>query len=247
MPEISIVMPTYNQGRFIGAAIDSFLNQTFDRFQLIIVNDGSTDNTEEIVAPYITLSESCYLPRIQYSKKENGGTGSALNEGFKQSTGKYETWMASDNKLYPQALQKMYGFLETHPDVDYVYCNCDIGVMDHTGLVESKRKNLKDEISQEWRPEDLYKHYFLGIVWLWRRELREKVGEFQMEPCEDFDMVLRMVEAGGRFAFLDECLGWFRRHGENMSNKIRKEMESGCGPNYARFVIDKSKKRRRLL
>lgn len=233
MPAISIVMPTFNQAQFIQDAINSILNQTFMDFELIVVNDGSTDDTEKVVLSFLD-------PRIKYFKKENGGTGSALNEGFRQATGKYETWLSSDNMLYRTAFQEMFDCLEARPDIDYVYGNCEIGVMDSTGLVEDFRKNLKDEISQEWDPNALFQHYFLGIVWLWRRGLREQAGEFQLEPCEDYDMVLRMVEAGGRFYFLDRCLGWFRRHSGNISAKIAR----GDRHFYPSMVIQKARQRR---
>jgi len=229
MSKISIVMPTYNQGKFIRDAVNSILMQTFQDFELIIVDDGSTDNT-----PSMLFGGG---EKIKHIRKPNGGTGSALNEGFKHSTGKYETWFSSDNKLYPEALQTMCDYLETHPDIDYVYCNCEIGIMDQaTGLVELDRRNLEREVSQEWKPENLVHHYFLGIVWLWRRELREKAGEFQLEPCEDYFMVLKMYHAGGRFAYIPKCMGWFRRHFENMSWKLA---SSGDRDRYSRLVQDK--------
>ena len=244
MPAITVVMPTYNQGKFIRAAVNSILMQTFQDFELIIVDDGSTDNTRM----NLSFPEFCHnfqteenpSGRIKYIRKENGGTGSALNEGFRHSTGKYETWFSSDNILYPEAYKTMYDYLESHPDIDYVYCNCEIGIMDTSGLIELSRKNLEREVSQEWKPENLIHHYFLGIVWLWRRELREKSGEFQLEPCEDYDMVLRMYQSGGRFAYVPKCLGWFRRHYENMSFTL---VKSGDRDRYSRLVQQKARQR----
>lgn len=233
MSKITVVMPTYNQGKFIREAVNSILMQTFQDFELIIVDDGSTDNT-----PGMHFGGG---DKVRYIRKPNGGTGSALNLGFQHATGKYETWFASDNKYYPEAFRRMHDFLETHPDIDFVYTNCEIGQMDQTGLVEVKRKNLTSEVNQDWDPHNLRHHYFLGIVWLWRRELREKCGDFQLEPCEDYDMVLRMVDAGGRFAYLPECLGWFRRHYENISWKLAQSQDRDY---YSRFVREKALKRR---
>ncbi len=238
-PKISIIMPTFNQSKFIQQAIDSIINQAFKDWELIIINDNSSDNTKEIIKQYYYQDA-----RIRdYNKIKNEGTGSALNKGFEYAIGKYETWFSSDNILYPEALRIMYDFLEAHPDIDYVYCNCEIGIMDPSGLVQLQLKNIKDEISQDWNPVNLYEHYFLGIVWLWRRELREKAGPFQIEPCEDYDMVLRMWESGGRFCFLDKCLGWFRRHQGNMSYKIATSTDRIY---YPEMVINKSKERRGL-
>ena len=235
MPKISIVMPTYNQSKFIHQAVESILNQTFKDFELVIVDDGSKDNTESILSNYLKD------PRIIYIKKDNGGTGSALNEGFEGTRGVYETWFASDNILFPNALETLNNFLDNSSNIDYVYANCDIHVMDEGGLKELQIKNIKEEVDQTWRPEVLLHHYFLGIMWLWRKELR-------LEPCEDYDSVLRMVDAGGRFAFLDINLGWFRRHTENMTHKIMKDNSNKFkDPHfYSKLVQNKSRTRRGL-
>ena len=238
MALISIVMPTYNQGKFILESVNSILAQTFPDWELIIVNDGSTDNTMEILHAMPTD------PRIIIVDKENGGTGSALNMGFRYASAPFETWFASDNRLYPCALMSLYTALLSNRNIDYVYSSCDIGTMDSTGLQELDRFSIQREVDQVWDDQKLFHHYFLGICWLWRKELREKCGPFQLEPCEDYDMVLRMVEAGGRFFHLNLNLAWFRRHNENMSMQIRKEN----GPEfYSYFVQDKAKKRRGLL
>ncbi len=233
---ISIVMPTYNQSKFINQTIQSILAQSFTDWELVIVDDGSKDKTPEICKSYADFYEN-----IHYFRKENGGTGSALNYGFERTKGDYETWFASDNILYPRALERLNWFLDNHEDVDYVYANIEIGVMDASGLVEKERHNITREIKQEWNPKLLMEHYFLGIVWLWRKSLRLSVGPFQKEPCEDYDMVLRMFDAGGRFAYLPECLGWFRRHEENLTRRIAK---SGNKDRYSYYVHAKAEQRR---
>lgn len=215
---VSVVVPTYNYGKFLRQCLQSFIDQTLskDRFEVIVVDDGSTDNTQEICQEFAHVSNFIFL------RKENGGTGSALNLGFRHAKGNYETWFASDNILYPTALEDMVKFLDTNKNVDYVYANCEIGIMDKDGLREIKRKNLQDEIIQTWDSHYIFERYFLGIVWLWRTKLRMDAGQwFISEPCEDYEMTLRMVQAGGKFAFYDKTLGWFRRHDGNMSAKIR--------------------------
>lgn len=234
MPEISIIMPTFEQRRFIKEAIDSILFQSFKDFELIIVNDGSKDGTDTIIRQYSD-------PRIRYLIKGHGGIGDSLNAGFDVSTGKYETWFASDNRLYPEALKELHEFLERNGNIDLVYANYEIGIMDYSGLKEMARRNVKKELeSQEWNPEYFKMRNQVGIIWLWQRELREKAGKFQLEPCEDYDMLLRMVRVGGKFAFLDKCLGWFRRHKENMTNRLALPYD------FTRFVQEKARARGNL-
>ena len=88
---ISVIMPTYNDSEYLVKAIEDILNQTYKNFELIIVNDGSTDNTEQLIEQY--LSDK----RIKYYFKENGGTGSALNLGFSKANGEFGTWVSSDD------------------------------------------------------------------------------------------------------------------------------------------------------
>jgi len=230
---ISLVMPTYNQGKFIKEAIDSILVQTFTDFELIIVNDSSTDNTEELIKKYDD-------PRIKYIKKVNGGTGSALNVGFAIAEGEFETWFASDNKMYPNCLEELYNYLQENEEVDHVYGSIDYAYMQPGGLKVDYIKPLTEILDQTWNKEKFYKHYNLGCCWLWRRELRLKCGDgrFQKDPCEDFDMALRMVEAGGNFAFLNKKLGWYRQHTGNISHTLDSHQ-------FYKDVVAKDERRRK--
>lgn len=213
-PLVSIVMPTYNQAKFIRQAIDSILAQSYRNFELIVVDDGSTDGTAAILK---TLAD----PRIRVIHKENGGTGSALNSGFVEARGELETWFSSDNVLYPQALERLVGILMKHPGTDFAYGDADIGVMDKAGERETSRSLVSREVGgQAFEKERSLGHYYFGIAWVWRRDLRMKAGaRFQIEPCEDYDMVLRMEEAGGGFELAAEPLAWFRRHDANMTTR----------------------------
>ena len=217
LKKISVIIPTYNQAKFIEESIESILAQTFKNWELIIVNDGSTDNTKDILDRQID-------PRIKIIHKENGGTGSALNLGFENATGEYETWLASDNKYYPNALQDMFDILETKREIDFVYSNCEIGVMDSKGQNEIQRKNYNSEVAMEWNAHKFYERYNIGVIWLWRKELRISAGKnFITEPCEDFEMTTRMIEASGEFYYHPVVSGWHRRHNENLTKKLLTE------------------------
>jgi len=215
-PKVSIVMPTFNQSKYIKESIRSVLDQSFRDFELIIVNDGSTDETKNII-------DNIRDSRIKIIHKENGGTGSALNVGFSVCKGEYETWIASDNKYYTQALREMVMFLDTHPEIDFVYTCCEIGVMDETGLIEKRRKNYNEEVNMEWNPHKFFERYNIGVIWLWRKHARINVGDWQLTPCEDHDMFCRMVLNGVRFAYLPKVCGWHRRHPFNLSAKLQRE------------------------
>jgi len=104
-PAISVVMPVYNGGNYLKEAIDSVLNQTFNDFEFIIVNDGSTDNTEEIIYEYSDK-------RIKYIKQENTGIGGALRKGCNIALGKYIARMDADDVCLPERFKVQFDFLE---------------------------------------------------------------------------------------------------------------------------------------
>src|SRR3989338_3726440 len=114
-PKISIVLPTFNGSKYIRQAIEGCLNQTYRHIELIVVDDCSTDNTPEIIRSFAD-------PRIKYIRNEkNQRLPRSLNIGFAAATGDYLTWTSDYNQYLPTALEEMLRFLESRPDVDFVY------------------------------------------------------------------------------------------------------------------------------
>lgn len=106
-PFFSLIIPTYNRAHLIGATIESALKQDFCDFELLVVDDGSQDNTEEIVKGFSDH-------RIKYFKKENAERGAARNYGASRSHGRYLNFFDSDDRMYPFHLSKAYAFLQLH-------------------------------------------------------------------------------------------------------------------------------------
>jgi glycosyltransferase involved in cell wall biosynthesis len=100
-PKVTIVTPTYNRANLICETIESILAQTWKDFELLIIDDGSTDETEQTVKPY--LSD----PRVRYFYKPNGGEPSAVNEGWRRASGEYFTQINSDDPALPNLLKEM--------------------------------------------------------------------------------------------------------------------------------------------
>src|SRR6185312_8990606 len=114
-PIVSVIVPCYNYAHFLGEALDSVLAQTFPHWECIIINDGSTDNTEEIALEYCKKDA-----RIKYFYKENGGHSSARNFGIKASVGKYILPLDADDRISNIYLEKAIEILETETDVKLV-------------------------------------------------------------------------------------------------------------------------------
>ena len=113
-PQISIIMPTYNRAHIIARAIRSVLGQSFRDFELLIVSDGSRDNTKTVVSGFPD-------GRIRYFEKPHGGRASACNVGLRFARGEYVAYLDDDDRWYPNHLKELYGFLNSHPRVGMVY------------------------------------------------------------------------------------------------------------------------------
>jgi glycosyltransferase involved in cell wall biosynthesis len=161
-PPITVLMPAYNCEKYIGIAIDSVLRQTYGDFELLIVNDGSTDGTQKVIESYSDR-------RIAVINKINGGVSSALNTGLAAARGKYIARFDADDICVPERLQKQYDFMRTHPeyimvgsDVDYIteegdyiftYANpwhtneeITAKIMEHCPFVHSSVMYVKDAV-----------------------------------------------------------------------------------------------------
>jgi glycosyltransferase involved in cell wall biosynthesis len=119
LPKLSIIMATYNRAHTLTRAIDSVLRQDYPNWELIIVDDGSTDNTAEVLAQYQDE------PRIRVVRhSENRGVTAAKNTGLDSISGEWFTFLDSDDELTPDALSTMIGVLEMDPEINAITCNC---------------------------------------------------------------------------------------------------------------------------
>lgn len=118
-PLVTILTPCYNGEEFLHRYFESILAQTYDNLELIFVNDGSADRTEEIAMSYRSALEARGIV-FKYLYQPNGGQAKAMNTGFRKMTGKYLVWPDSDDRLEPDAIEKRVAFLESHPEFDFV-------------------------------------------------------------------------------------------------------------------------------
>jgi glycosyltransferase involved in cell wall biosynthesis len=118
-PAVTVVLPTYNRAAFLPGAFDALARQTFTDWELVIVDDGSTDSTREIVADY-TRSH----PSTRYVYQDNRGAYGARNRGVDEAIGKYIAFYDSDDLWLPHHLQRCVGALEAHAEIDWVFGAC---------------------------------------------------------------------------------------------------------------------------
>jgi glycosyltransferase involved in cell wall biosynthesis len=164
-PLISIVLPTYNGRRYIAQSIESCLSQSYNHFELIVVDGGSTDGTLDVV-------QAIADPRIKivHQPANTGLLPGALNYGFAKARGAYYTWTQDDDYYAPEALQTLANGLANHPDAGMVYTG--MYFIDPAGAI------CRDEPTRP--PEALYISNPVGCCFMYRREIAELVGPYDV-------------------------------------------------------------------
>jgi len=201
----SIITPTYNRPRWLPDAIESVLAQTYSDIEIIVVNDGSTDNTEEILEPY--------MDRITYIYKENGGQGTALNAGIEAATGEYIGRVDDDDLFAPKKVELQVEMFRQNPQLGFVATYAYI--IDSEGDITDTRE--VPDFSKHGAFLSLLQHcIFCQPSVIVRKECYDAVGLYKNIFAEDYDMWIRIA----RHYPVDvvrEPLTMYRRHDGNLS------------------------------
>lgn len=208
MPTVSVIIPTYNSARYIREAIDSVLGQTYGDYEIIVVDDGSTDNTAEIIQPY--------RDRITYIYQSNQKLPVARNTGIAASSGQYLAFLDSDDLFLPHKLATQAGVLDERPDIGLVAGGYQ--------YVDENGRLIKEHKSWINRPViDLETIITGGLVppvaVLLRRSWFNQVGGFdpQMIHSEDMDLWFRLALAGCPMTWSPSIVSQYRLHLTNQS------------------------------
>jgi len=212
MPKVSIVLPTYNGEQYLRQSVDSILAQTCEDWELIIVDDCSTDGTAAIIDAFCgTDSRIRVIHNVQNQKLPK-----SLNIGLAAAKGQYLTWTSDDNLYLPDALAVMAGYLDTHGDIYMVRGMMDI--IDGTGGITGQ--------SEDYCDEKMYDYNCLGACFLYRKEVRDRVGDYDEHAfcVEDYDYWLRVLECFGKIAPINQTLYQYRRHAASLSETRKQQV-----------------------
>jgi glycosyltransferase involved in cell wall biosynthesis len=208
---ISIIIPAYNQAAFVTACVESMLAQTHNEKEIIVVDDGSTDDTERVLAPY--------AQQIHLIRQQNQGVSAARNNGFAASHGKFVLFIDADDYADRQQLESLLRLLENNPGAgaafsSYAYVDADNRLLRKLFL-RGSRQPLKDLLSRNLQLPST------GGV-LIRREVFERVGGFDtsMSPAADFDLWLRIAQFGYDFECASDVLFYYRIQPLSMSSRV---------------------------
>jgi glycosyltransferase involved in cell wall biosynthesis len=211
VPLVSIVLPTYNGSRYLTESMQSCLDQTHLDWELIVVDDASSDASPSIIAAFEAQDTRIHSIRHETNKR----LPAALNTGFAAARGEYLTWTSDDNRYLPKAIEEMIRALEAIPSAALVYA--DVELIDEGGHV------VASECAME--PHQLLTgHDGLGIAcFLFRRTAYKQIGVYAEDLflAEDYDYWLRMQVSGMRLEHLHKTLYQYRRHAQSLTDQHR--------------------------
>lgn len=205
MPEISIVLPSYNGEEYIRESIESVREQTYQDWELIIVDDCSTDRTLEIAREYAARDRRI----IVIHNEKNQKLPESLNIGFRMAKGRYLTWTSDDNMYLSHALETMYEYLETHPD----------DVMTCTGMVLVDKSKTFLRESQPFYSIGMRVYNCVGASFMYRREVINTVGEYDREffCTEDWDYWIRILQRYGKIGYIPGAFYVYRLQPQSLT------------------------------
>ena len=208
---VSVVIPTYNYGHFVNEAIESVFSQTYKDLEMLVIDDGSTDETQDLLERYL------YNPKFVFVTQKNMGAIVARNTGLLLSKGSYVLFLDADDILKPTAIEKLVFELENQNECDLVVCN-------YTELRSNghvKERSIVSKISEKWFWSNPARTPFPPSVTLIRKTLFSKTGIWDttlQSPAEDYDL-FRRFSINGKLCFVDESLVIKRSHENNLSNQ----------------------------
>jgi len=229
--KVSIIIPTYNGAKYLPQAVESILAQTYDQYEIVIIDDGSTDQTKDIVSDFI----DSYPGKIRYIYQDNAGVSVARNTGIQNSKGRYIAFLDSDDQWLSQHLEKSVMAIESQPSTGLVHSNLT-RVTESGKTIETPVKNEKYVSGKIFEPLFLRKGNIACSTVLFKKECCEKVGYFDEQltrlGCEDREMWLRIAQQYEIY-YIDEVLVHYRVHETNFSRDHERMFKARC------YVIDK--------
>ncbi|MBO8173074.1 MAG: glycosyltransferase [Bacillaceae bacterium] len=213
MARVSVIIPTYNRARFIEDAIQSVLNQTYKDYEIIVVDDGSTDDTKDRVIKF--------GDKVRYIYQENQGPSAARNTGIRYARGEYIAFLDSDDRFLPDKLRKQMKYIRRHPTCRFLYSwFYKIKLKKHRTVKKLiKSKKCKDR--EQLRYSLLTRQFTIRTsTVLVKKSCFKKVGMFNEDYLysQDWDMWLRLASRYSAHC-LKEPLVEYLSHGKNRSSR----------------------------
>ena len=217
IPQVSVIMSVYNGERYVSEAIESILQQSFSDWELIVIDDNSSDGSSVIIRQYLAQDQRVKL----INNEQNFGLTKSLNIGIKDSTGKYIARLDADDSCLPDRLQKQYDFMEAHPEM--AVCGSCGNYIDESGEVVGK-KTLPTEY-REIKKKLLFNNQFIHSSLFICRAMIDKEGGYDesFRTSQDYELMLRIASKYPVANLPEQLVNW--RVGEGSISWSSKRQE----------------------
>jgi glycosyltransferase involved in cell wall biosynthesis len=212
LPQVSVVVPVYNQEGYIRECVESALGQDYEPLEVLVVDDGSTDRTSAIL--------KSFGPRIRYIRQENRGAAAALNHGLRLARGTLVGWLSGDDLYLPGKITAQVQAFQADPSLGLVYTDW---VMIGASGQEVQTVRAPRPPAERFVRELLKGNFINGSSVLIKKQCLEKAGYFDETLAADVDgdMWFRLLKHGTRFGHVAQPLLKYRRHPSNLSHRYR--------------------------
>lgn len=224
-PLVSVVVPTYNYGRYIAEALASILTQTVSDLEVVVVDDGSTDDTQEVLQPFTD-------PRVCVVRQEHAGTAAARNRGKAKARGQFIAWLDADDLWRPTFLERQLAVLEAEPEIGFCFANFirtegGVAIPGTQFDLVPRLRELPTRPARGGQARVIEMDPFAALApstslpgWLQASVFRRAALEGRwsnpgLRSAEDLYLILQVYAGGMPAAFIDEVLVEVRRHGRN--------------------------------
>jgi glycosyltransferase involved in cell wall biosynthesis len=211
-PRISVVVPAYNEERYLGSCLEALLHEPTSDFEVVVVDDGSSDRTGAIAAMWAERDARVRL----VSNDTNLGLPRTLNRGFDEARGQILTWISGDNWVGPNFVAGLSAELDAHPELDIVYG--DTVICDEAGTpIQALQREGVERLAQ------------INVIrscFMFRRRTLEQVGPYKPRwaMIEDYEFWLRCRRAGLQFRFATGAVVYHRLHPESLTTQFRRQV-----------------------
>jgi glycosyltransferase involved in cell wall biosynthesis len=211
-PLVSVVIPVFNGTKYIIPTLESVLQQTYDHYEIIIIDDGSTDQLKALLEPYLTK----FPTKIKYFYQENQGLSATRNQGIKLSSGELIALLDADDLFYPNKLAEQVAIFQAKPHIGLVQSGWEL--VDENGNFMSAVKPWEKSPTLDLKDWLLWQAT-LPSAMVFQKSWLDKIGSFnpQLRKMEDLDIVLRFALSGGQAAWLEKIAVSYRQHSHNLS------------------------------
>ncbi|WP_168188894.1 glycosyltransferase family 2 protein [Thiomicrorhabdus sediminis] len=214
-PLVSVLIPSYNHGGFIKEAIVSVINQSYKNIELIIIDDGSLDNSVDVINEMLEQCESRFV-NFQLIARANKGLSATLNEGLNRSKGKYFTSLASDDVFLPNKVEQQVNVMEANPYIDMLFGGMQ--VIDDSSLV-LKTYNVPERV-YEFNDFILQDYFLPSVTLMYRLDRVLSIGGYEDNiAVDDWYMWLKASSAGLKLKSVPQVFSQYRRHENNFSKQ----------------------------